>query len=691
MLSLLAPWFLAGLAALGVPVLVHLIHRERKEVVHFPSLMFLERIPYQAVRRQRIRHWLLFFLRCLAVALLAIAFARPFLERRGAQLGAATGAATGAARDLVILLDRSYSMEYGDRWPRAVAAAREVVRRMGSDDRGAVVYFDATASAAGDLTSDRSALLAAIDSVRPTAGVTRYDAAFRLAGRILGDTARPRREVVLISDYQRSGWAGRELPPLPTGATLTRVDVGDSVTANVAVTRVEVRHLAGAAPQRVIVAARLANRSAEAVADRAVALEVDGRRMQSKLVELPANGAATVEFDALPIPEGVSRGTVRAGADSLERDNVLNFTLTRARALLVVLVESPGAGSNAGLFVTRALSIGNRPSFRVKGVPSGQFSAASLRGAALVILDGVPVPDGELGRHLVDYVKGGGGLLVAMSGRSRPSDWPALADELLPRPAAPPVDRLADHGATLGYIDRAHPVFEPFGAPRSGDFSAAHFFRYWTLTAAPGDRELARFDDGRIALLERRVGAGRVLAWSSGLDGVWNDLPLQPVFLPFLHQAAKYAAGYKEERPWAVVGEVTALPAAGAPYAAVAPSGERLRLGTAGTAASLAFTEQGFYEIEDAGGAGNAPRTVAVNVDLAESDLTRLDAELLATAVAPRGERGGGEGGAGAEGRELTLSAMERRQSVWWYLLAAALLLLGAETLLSNRLSRAPR
>ena len=120
MLSVLAPWFLAGLAALGVPVLVHLVHRERKEVVHFPSLMFLERIPYQAVRRQRIRHWLLFLLRCLALALLAIAFARPFLARRGAQLGAALG----EARDIVILLDRSYSMEYGDRWRRAVAAAR---------------------------------------------------------------------------------------------------------------------------------------------------------------------------------------------------------------------------------------------------------------------------------------------------------------------------------------------------------------------------------------------------------------------------------------------------------------------------------------------------------------------------------------------------------------------------------------
>ena len=79
------------------------------------------------------------------------------------------------------------------------------------------------------------------------------------------------------------------------------------------------------------------------------------------------------------------------------------------------------------------------------------------------------------------------------------------------------------------------------------------------------------------------LGAGRVLAWSSGLDGIWNDLPLQPVFLPFLHQAAKYAAGYKEERPWALVGDVVSSPspASGTPSVAVTPSGRRVSLGTA--------------------------------------------------------------------------------------------------------------
>src|SRR3982750_4500650 len=112
-MNFLAPAFLAGLSAIAVPVIIHLIHRERKAVIEFPSLMFLERIPYKSVRRQKIRHLLLLILRCLAIALLVAAFARPFFARRHAAI---TG--TGA-RELVVLLDNSASMGYADRWTTA--------------------------------------------------------------------------------------------------------------------------------------------------------------------------------------------------------------------------------------------------------------------------------------------------------------------------------------------------------------------------------------------------------------------------------------------------------------------------------------------------------------------------------------------------------------------------------------------
>ncbi len=198
-LGFLVPLFLAGLAALAVPVLVHLRHRERNAPVRFPSLMFLRRVPFREVARQQIHHWPLFLLRCLAVALLAFAFARPYLRDRG-QVGA-IAARTG--QDLVVVLDRSASMGYGDRWARGQAAALEALRGLDGSDRGAVVLFDAAAEVAVPLTGDRARLLAAVETARPGSRATRLAGALRAARELLTGSDRPRLQVMVISDFQR--------------------------------------------------------------------------------------------------------------------------------------------------------------------------------------------------------------------------------------------------------------------------------------------------------------------------------------------------------------------------------------------------------------------------------------------------------------------------------------------------------
>jgi hypothetical protein len=105
-MGFVAPLVLVGLGALAIPVLIHLIQRERKRVVEFPSLMFLRKIPYQSVRRRRIRDWLLLAMRLAALALIVLAFARPFFKR--SELAAAS---QNGAREAIILVDTSYSME----------------------------------------------------------------------------------------------------------------------------------------------------------------------------------------------------------------------------------------------------------------------------------------------------------------------------------------------------------------------------------------------------------------------------------------------------------------------------------------------------------------------------------------------------------------------------------------------------
>jgi uncharacterized protein (DUF58 family) len=265
-LSLLAPWFLGGLALLAVPILVHLTRRDRTPPTAFPSLMFLGAVPHETVKRRRLRDWPLLLLRCLALALLAVAFARPFVDRAEARI-APPG---GGGREVVILLDRSYSMGAGDRWARAAAAARRTVDGLGSGDLATVVAFDNAPRTLVAATADRARLAAALDSVRPGAGGTRYTPALALASQLLARSARRAREVVLVTDFQRSGWRADDEARLPAGVRLVPVDVGAAPPPNVAVGGVELARAdegGGGARETLAATARLTSTGGAAARD----------------------------------------------------------------------------------------------------------------------------------------------------------------------------------------------------------------------------------------------------------------------------------------------------------------------------------------------------------------------------------------------------------------------------------------
>ncbi len=163
-----------------------------------------------------------------------------------------------------------------------------------------------------------------------------------------------------------------------------------------------------------------------------------------------------------------------------------------------------------------------------------------------MILNDAGFPSGEAGRRLERFVRGGGGLIVALGEMSGPRSWPASGQACCRLRSRTRWIAWANKGAVLGFIDRSHPALALFSASRSGDLSAARFFRYRPIATDSG--VLARFDDGSAALAERQVGRGRVLVWASSFDALWNDLPRQPVFLPFVHQLVQYGAGYRVQR-----------------------------------------------------------------------------------------------------------------------------------------------
>ena len=682
-MSFLAPLFFAALAVLGVPVLIHMIQRQRTAVIEFPSLMFVRKIPFHSMRRQRVRHVVLLLLRCAALALLIAAFARPFFQ------SAVLVAVTGGSREVVILVDRSYSMAYGNRWERARDAARDVVRELAPDDQATIIFFDSGAQSGARSTRDRASLLAAIDNAELGVGTTRYGPALQLAQGIFEDSNQPRLEAFLITDFQRIGVDSAANTLLPPGTVLTPVMVADAdETANISVTSASVQRDFFSGRERAAVTARLANRGNETVENLRVSIELNGRELESLPVTVEAFSSATLTFAPFTLEDTAMPVSVRAEEDALPQDDVFHFTVAPGDVVPVLVVGSSGA-AEANLFLRRALEIGSSPSFGVTVRSVDQVTTADVAEAGVVVLNDVGLPGGQVGAAITRFVESGGGLWVVLGEQIR---WPGDNLDLLPGTFDEPTDR-DGRGGTLGVIDFSHPVFEVFSTPRSGDLTTPRFYRYRPLDVRAMTAVLARFDDGATAMAEHAVGDGRVLIWTSTIDSFWNDFALKSIYLPFVHKVVEYLAAYTSPTPYLTAGQVLDLaryPGAvdldlvGGNLVVRDPSEDRVGVGSDGRAGFIELSEQGFYEVRDTDAADSASVLVAVNVDLAESNLERFDPQELVAAATGRaaGDR------SVTTDREVRPEDLERRQTLWWYLLIGALGFLVSETVVSNRLSR---
>ena len=685
-MSFLTPAFLVGLSAMAIPILIHLIQRERKRVVEFPSLMFLRRIPYQSVRRRSIRHWFLLLLRAAAILLIVAAFARPFIPQ-----GALAVAAARGAREVVVLLDQSASMGYGDHWQRAREAARKAIDGLSAEDKATLVLFARNAEENIRATSDRLRLDQAVEAAKVTSGSTRYGPALKLAQSILGASSLRQKEVVLVSDFQKTGWTGAEEIRLPEGTIVTPVSVASADASNVSIPSLAFARASFSGQERITVTAGLVNRGAAAVNGLTTTLEVDGHPIESKPASIGADSSGSVSFAPFTLADANVRGTVRAGTDLLPQDNVFYFVLTPSRPVSVLIVASGDASGERGdstLYLSKALSIGNTPAFQVEVVSAVRLTPAGLEKPAVVILNDTPFPPAAAGGALQRFVDRGGGLLVALGEHST---WPASDAALLPATLGGTVDRPDGRGGALGFLDYSHPVFEVFKAPRSGGFSGTRVFRYRALTARPGGRVLARFDDGALAAAEQRTGLGRVIAWNTTVDDSWSDLAKKPVFLPLVHQLVQYLARYEEPAASRTVGQVLDLTSgsilAGSrrDRVVLTPSGRRVTLSAGSGPEFLELDEQGFYELRSTGAAEARPPAVAVDIDPAESDLSAMDPREFVAALTGRA---GPDVDRASAPDQVTPQDLERRQAIWWYLLFGGILLLATETILSNRISR---
>ena len=667
-LGFLVPAFLAGLAALMVPILIHLRHREWERPHRFPSLMFLRRIPIRTARRRRITDWLLLALRAAVLVLLVAAFARPFLRGNEAALGS-------SSRAVALLLDRSLSMSHGEVWAAALDSARRIVGSLRPEDRVTVIRFDDQAEVAQPLTGDRAAALAAITATRPGPRGTRYAAGLRaarqtLAADSLGGGAGG--EILVVTDLQRSGLAGLAGLELPAGIEVRAIPVGPRTRGNTALIGAEVQRVPAGDRSELRVSARVAAKELGTPRRTRLSLTVDGRAAGSREVMLAPDGVLTASFDPVPLAAGRARAVIAVEPDALPGDDTLRFVVPAEAALRVLLVVPPGTRAEETLFLERALGIGRDPRFTIERRLG--LDPSALGNAALVVLFDARPPEGPAGTALYEWVRSGGGLIVTAGSRLATRG----SVSLLAGQVQGLIERINDRGGSFGEVSLEHPVFAPFRDAAAG-LGTARFLRYARVVPLEGSQVLARFDDGAPALVEQAHGSGRFLLVAAPLDNLTGDFPLQPAFLPFLRRLAVYGAGHQVAPLWHITGETGIVPSGVRDPVIATPSGALLRPASDSGPCTVVFEEAGFYQTYSNRAAGDPLALLAVNPPAGESDLTPADPRELLVGVRRT------DSSAATASTGLAPLERESRQRLWRWLLGVVAVLLVVETIVANR------
>src|SRR5262249_41447194 len=176
----LSPLFWLGIAAVGAPILVHLVRRTRARKVEFPALTFVRQVPQRTIRRRTLRNLLLLILRCLAILLIVLAFTRPFFTRRSAAKD------TGSAGGTVILIDSSLSMRREQMFAQALQRAAATIDEAHTDERLALLTFGSRYEVISRFTADKSRLRTLLRGLNAGWEGTDYEQALRGAESLFG-------------------------------------------------------------------------------------------------------------------------------------------------------------------------------------------------------------------------------------------------------------------------------------------------------------------------------------------------------------------------------------------------------------------------------------------------------------------------------------------------------------------------
>ena len=715
---LTASFAIAGAIGASIPLILHLLNRERARRLIFSTVRFIQMSHQTNVRRHKLKRWLLLLMRILILALLGLAFARPFFAA-----DPVFTQKTGGKRNAVIILDTSYSMQYEGVFEDAKKEAIKILDGLDASDAAGLILSSDNARVVAPLGSEFSHIRTAVSTAEVTYEHTDYLDALQTADEILQPIPIGEKQVYLVGDMQKRGWENFiETDKLSPNVQMNFIDVRAENPQNLAITAMSVPPVVLKEQKASQLVARVHNFGDEPVENLQVRLFIDDNIIDTVELDIEPDDLADAVFKVAFEDEATHTGWVELPADALAADNKQYFTLQSLQSIKVHAVyDKPRTLVGAGLpspyvetfFMKRAL-VSESDTLQVDFTESVSVpNATVLERVDVLILANVAEISNSEAERVKTYVAAGGGLIVTVGDNI---DTDAYKQRLGGETGLMPCEFVQAVGdafdreqfRVLATVKYEHPIFAPFKEPNHGDFGKARFYRLFQAVPTKDTTVIAAYDDGSPALLEKPYGQlGRVLCFTSTIDREWSDLPIRAVYLPFLHESIKYLALKSENAiPNYRVGDNVELKVPESEVlsfkvksgdvvgdkaiAVFDPNNVETRLrrdaNVPGVSAQGSFfyndtAVPGIYSVHASGADAYA---FVVNVDTTESDLAARDVEELTSMLKGTADESVEEKPA-AELVAQYREDVEKNQSVWVYLMLAVFALAVTEMFLANR------
>jgi hypothetical protein len=704
---------LAGLATLGIPILLHLLLKRKNERLRFSTVRFFQQQDTRSRSKKKLRNLLLLAMRLIVFTLIALAFARPYLP-------AGLGGRSEPRKQVVLVLDRSLSLQAKDgggvRWAAALKAAGNLLSRLDQDDRAAVILSGARASLLAPL-APAPVTLKKLENLEPSSGPSDLAEGLREALRIIALSEKGySNSVAIVSDLQRASCQNLFSAPIPADLDVRILNVGEYAAPNIAV--VDLNFAAAETNKPFVTLAHYGDENYPALDNE---LRIDGKTVFSKPIGFAPGATTNIELELPKVDAGWHSAEFRIRPrDSLAADDVRYGAFYVPPALHVLIVEGKkgvrsyqeesffvtaaldpnwGAATNGGaryaiercapsaLAARLRQGLASQPKDISTRPVNGKSTGSSTLDPEVVIIPSARQLDAGAAAALQDYAQAGGGVLMFLGDGLSPSRFNTDLSALLPAQLVRAEKADADYFWRVGQFDRNAPSLSVFQLPSSGNLGLTLFGHRYTLQLAPNSYVEAQFDDGVPLLCSRTLGRGHVLLANTSADTTWSDWPKHKTFVPWLHSAATALANRAHES-WIQAGETL-----------VADTDEEIQTGVANFKQPLTLrgpkqqevtvtpndrgilevhlAEPGLYSVLD--DAGRELRRMAVNVPAAESDLASWKPADVQRQLVREPIKSSDNLTAGLFGGD------NRRKEYWRLLLLAALALMFVETAFSNR------